>query len=322
MKLLLTAIGKRVQLIKHLKERFYVIGVDAGDLAPAISFVDKFYRVPKCNEKDYLDELLKICDKENIDCLIPLYENEFLILSKNRNKFENVGTKLILSNTKIIDICNDKEKTYKFLKENNIRSPKLYSYEEVESIIKKNNEMLFPLIVKPKNGMGSKDVFKIKNIKELRFFKSYVENCIIQQFIEGEEFTVDVLCDFCGNYIYMVPRKRLEVRSGEVVKSCTIMDESIIKETIKIIEKFNNFKNSNKASLMGPLTIQFFRDLKGINYLLEINPRFGGGVPLSFEAGANYAKALEDMMKGKILGYKKEFREITMLRYDEAVFVE
>lgn len=322
MKLLLTAIGKRVQLIKHLKERFFIIGTDAGGLAPAISFVDKFYRVPKCNENGYIEELLHICKIEKIDCLIPLYENEFLILSKNRKKFEDTGTKVILSNTKIIDICNDKEKTYMFSKENNINSPKIFNEEEIKEIVRTNDTNKFPLIIKPKNGMGSNQVFKINSIRELMFFKDYVDEGIIQKFIYGQEFTVDVLCDFFGNYIYVVPRKRLEVRSGEVVKSCTVKDENIIKETIKVINKFNEIKNDDNVSLMGPLTIQFFKDNQNNIYLLEINPRLGGGVPLSFAAGANYAKALEDMVKGKILGYEKEFREITMLRYDEAVFLE
>ena len=321
MKILLTAVGKRVQLINHLKERLYIIGTDASDLVSSKSFVHKFYKIPKYTEEGYIDTLLNICVNEKVDCLIPLYESEFLILSKNRDRFHEVGTKLILSNSEIIDICNDKNKTYEFLKKNKISCPKVYSDKEIEEIINNGNDSVFPLIIKPKYGMGSKDIFKTNNIKELSFFKDYVEDNIVQQFINGEEFTVDVLCDLYGNYIYIVPRKRLEVRSGEVVKSSTVKDESIINETIKVLNSLNKIKN-NDISIMGPLNIQFFKNDEGKVYLLEINPRFGGGVPLSFKAGADYSKALSNMIEGKSMEYTKDFKEITMLRYDEAVFLE
>lgn len=320
MNILLTAIGKRVQLIKHLKKNFNVIGVDAGELAPAIYFVDKFYQIEKFYEEGYIKSLFEICKKEKVDLLIPLYELEFLLLSKYREKFNYIGTTLVLSNSKIIDICNDKFKTYDFLHKN-INCPKIYRDIDIENIIKEQINDVYPLIIKPKNGMGSSGVFKISNIKELSFFKDYVKEPIIQQYIQGEEYTVDVLCDFEGQPIYVVPRKRLEVRSGEVSKSKVVNDEKIIKETLKVIQLLNNEKE-NGIGLMGPLTIQFFKTKKDEIYFLEINPRFGGGVPLSFKAGADYSKALKEMKLGKKLKYEDFFEEITMLRFDDAIFIE
>lgn len=320
MRILLTSIGKRVQLIKHLKSQFEIIGVDANELVPALKFVDKFYKIPKFNNKDYLKTLLNICKIENIDILIPLYELEFDILTKNRNEFEKIGTKLILSNSKIIDICNDKYKTYELLK-NVIKCPKVYNIQEINYNLKKKSEKILPLIIKPKNGMGSSNVFKINNLKELKFFKTYVKNPIFQQYIQGEEYTVDVLCDFQGKPIYIIPRKRLEVRSGEVSKSKTIHDELIISETLKVIKEFNKI-SLKEINLMGPLTIQFFKTNDNNIYFLEINPRFGGGVPLSFKAGANYAKCLKEMINGIKLNYIDNFEEITMLRFDDAIYLK
>lgn len=130
--------------------------------------------------------------------------------------------------------------------------------------------------------MGSDGVYKINNLIELKFFKDYVKNGMVQQFIEGEEYTVDTLVDLEGKPIYVVPRKRLEVRAGEVVKSSTINDTKIIDETFKVIEHLNKLRDKTGIALSGPLTIQFFKKSNGEVYLLEINPRFGGGVPLSF----------------------------------------
>ena len=97
--------------------------------------------------------------------------------------------------------------------------------------------------------------------------------------------------------------------------------KGIINETVKVIKHLNKLRSDNGLALCGPLTIQFFKKSNGEIYLLEINPRFGGGVPLSFEAGANYGKQILEMLQGKQLEYIEDFKEITMLRYEEAVYV-
>lgn len=319
--LLLTSIGKRVQLINHLKKSFKVIGVDAGELNPGKFFVDKFYKIPKANERGYISSLLNICKEESIKVLIPLYEGEFEILHSVRGKFKDIDTLILLSNSEILEVCKDKKKTYEYFINSKVNLPKVYTEEEITNIVTYGDVNKFPLIIKPRAGMGSNGIYKINNLNELKFFKDYVENGIIQEYIAGEEYTVDVLTDLKGEPVYVVPRKRLEVRSGEVVKSSTSKDEKIINETLKVMKYLNELRDSNKLGLLGPLTIQFFKKENGAIYLLEINPRFGGGVPLSFEAGADYGKKLLEMLEGKKIEHIKEFKEITMLRYEEAEYI-
>lgn len=308
--ILITAIGKRAQLIKHLKQSFRVVGTDASILNPAKNFVDIFYQVPKYMQENYVDELLKICLKENVKMIIPLFEKEFLTLLKSKDKFESNGIKLLLSDKKVIEICNEKFLTYEFFKRYKIKTPKSYIIEEFSDFCG------FPLIIKPKDGMGSDGVYKVNNEKELLFFYKYVNNPIIQEFISGVEYTIDVLCDFNGEIISVVPRERMEVRAGEVSKSRTVKNKDIIEKTTELIEKLNK-----EGTVKGPMTIQCIVNETGI-YFIEINPRFGGGVPLSFEAGVEYGKYLSQMLEGKkIKNIVGEFREITMLRYDEAVFI-
>lgn len=320
MNLLITSIGKRVQLIKHLKETFNVVGVDAGEFNPAKFFVNKFYKIPKAKENGYIESLLDICKKENINVLIPLYEGEFENLHNAREKFKNIGTVLLLSNHEILNVCKDKKKTYEYFLNSKINIPKVYFEEEIKDIVTYGDIDKFPLIIKPRDGMGSEGIHKINSIKELVFFKEYVDDGIIQEFIDGDEYTVDVLVDLKGSPVYIVPRRRIEVRAGEVVKSSTVKDQGIINETLKVIEHLNKLGDKNQLGLIGPLTIQFFKKDSGIIYLLEINPRFGGGVPLSFEAGANYGQQILEMVEGKKLEYIEDFKEITMLRYEEAVY--
>ena len=318
---LITSIGKRVQLIKHLKKNFKVIGADAGELISARYFVDKFYQISKAGEKNYIDDILKICKKEKVEILIPLYEGEFDILNENRKIIEKYGVKLCLSSKNVIDVCNNKEKTNEFFNRTEINIPKVYSKCEIENIIKENNDSVMPLFIKPIDGMGSINAFKINNIKELKFFNEYIKNGIIQQYIDGEEYTVDCLVNFEGKAVYIIPRKRIEVRSGEVVKSQSVNDKLLISEAKKVINKLNSLKDNNKIAAVGPLTIQFFKTKEQKIFLLEINPRFGGGVPLSFECGADYGKALSEMLKGNNYIVNNCFKEKLMLRYDEAVFV-
>lgn len=321
MKIVITAIGKRVQLIKYLKKSCTIIGVDAGDLVPAVHFVDKFYKIPKCNEEGYIEILLNICKNEKVEFLIPLHEFEFNILCFNREKFKDIGTTLLLSNKNIIDICQDKFKTYEFFVHNDINTPKSYSKHEIKNMLDNYGQIQFPLIIKPIDGMGSADVFKVSNTKELEFFMDYIKNPIIQEFVEGIEYTIDVLCDLKGNCISIVPRERLEVRSGEVSKSRTAIHKEIIKETYRLIECL--VKYGEDVTVIGPYTIQCKITPKNQIKFIEINPRFGGGVPLTFEAGVDYGKYFNMMVTEEeiepIIG---EFEEITMLRYDEAVFIK
>lgn len=310
--ILLTAIGKRVQLIKHLKKNFKVMGVDVSYNNPALSFVDRFYQVPRYDDAEYVQALLELCRNEDIKLVIPLYEKEFDVLVQNKELFQSLGTTLLLSDKSIIDICNNKMNTYKFFKSNDILTPDSYTKAEVQN----KEDIVFPMLIKPVDGMGSQGVYKINNKKELVFFVDYIPNPIIQEFIEGIEYTVDVLCDFFGNIISIVPRQRIEIRSGEVSKSKTVKDNRIINATRLTVEKLKRY-----GKVTGPMTVQCIVDHNNKIYFIEINPRFGGGVPLTFEAGVDYGFKLLEMIEGKpispIIG---QFSELTMLRYDEGIF--
>lgn len=163
--------------------------------------------------------------------------------------------------------------------------------------------------------MGSMGVFVVEDAEDLAYALKKTSNPIIQEKMEGTEFTMDVLCDMEGNVIYAVPRERLEVRDGEVNKSRVVIDEGIIALSKKVVECLKN-----EATVRGPLTLQCFKSKEGTLKMLEINPRFGGGVPLSFAAGADYAQCFLDIKENKKIK-SNEIVEKSMLRYDESVFI-
>ncbi|MCX7748475.1 MAG: ATP-grasp domain-containing protein [Clostridia bacterium] len=307
MKLLLTAVGKRVQLIKYLKKHFEVVGTDCSNLAPGALFVDKFYPVSKYDREEYKEELLHICQKENIDIVVSVFEQELLILDAIRDKLKEIGSFLILSPKGVLSICSDKWETYRFFLKNHIRTPE--SFLTMEECMDKP----FPLFIKPRRGMGSQSAHKVNRRDELKFYCQNIKDPIIQEYVAGIEYTIDCICDFEGCPVSVVPRERLEVRAGEVSKSRTVKDDEIINFSIEICRKLR---------AVGPITIQCIKTPEGVIQFTEINPRMGGGVPHSFEAGVDYGQIFKDLKVGKpihpVIG---QFKEVTMLRYDEAVFI-
>jgi len=306
---LFTSVGRRVQLIKYFRRWGRVISADIIPLAPAAHFTDKHYEIPRFSDEQYVPSLLDICRREKISGLIPLLEPEFPVLTAHRDLFASVGTTLILSSEEVLEICQDKYRTYRFFCSSDIRSPATYLPDEVNP-----SKCRFPLFIKPRSGMGSANTFRVNNKKELKFFLQYVPNPVVQEFIEGVEYTMDVLNDFTGKTIAVVPRERLEVRSGEVSKSRTVKDIELINLTTEVAEKLGG---------IGPLTVQAFKKAEGDVVFTEINPRFGGGVPLAIEAGINYPQLLARMIQEEeIEPLQNNFKDnFYMLRYDEALFL-
>jgi carbamoyl-phosphate synthase large subunit len=317
--LLFTSSGRRVSLIQKFKEVYIehqikgkIMTADVKDTAPTAFFGDKHVLVPRVTEENYIEELLKICVEEEIDLVIPLIDSELVLLAKYRDRFEEKGVRLFLSSKELNEIAYDKTQTYQFFSECRIPTPKVYSDDDI-----RHGNYEFPLLIKPRNGSSSIGVTIINNEQELTFFKDYIPNAMVQEYVSGEEYTIDVMTDFKGNIKTIVPRLRVETRAGEVSKGVTKKDLQIIKATEKVMKAL--------PGPMGCITLQCFKK-KGTNEIvfIEINPRFGGGIPLSIKAGANFPLWTIQMGQGETFE-EPDYNwsdNLTMLRYDQAVFVE
>ena len=313
--LLILSAGRRVELIKRFKSarnrlniNGKIIAVDISKTAPAIYFADKYYIIPRISDATYIDSLIEICKKENIALIVPTIDTELLKLAENRKRIENESNALLhLSSDEVIRICRNKKNSNMFFEKHGFGIPSIVSEEDI-----KNKNYAFPLFIKPYNGSSSINAFKIKNEKELQFFKEYIDNPIIQEFIDGIEYSVDVFCDFESNPITIVPRIRLATRSGEISKGKITHDTEIIDDIKRLV------------SIMKPtghITVQCMKTVNGIKYI-EINPRFGGGAPMSIDAGADSCENLYRLLQGEKLSYNENYKDgLLFIRYDESISI-
>jgi carbamoyl-phosphate synthase large subunit len=313
--ILILSAGRRVELVNCFKRAAIkenienkIITADASLTAPATYFSDKNYLIPRISEPGYIEKIIEICNLENVKLIVPTIDTELEILARNRNKIEtNSDAKVLISDSDVISICRDKINTYNFFKHHGFLVPKLIEEKDLD-----NENYNLPLFIKPLNGSSSINAFKVNSKEELIFFRKYINKPMVQEFISGDEFTVDVFCDFESNPITIVPRKRLTVRSGEILNGKIKKDRQIIEDVKRLITVLKP---------IGHITVQCMKTEKGIEYI-EINPRFGGGAPMSIMAGADSCGNLYKLLKKETLFYTEDYKEdLTFLRFDQSIFL-
>ncbi|MGO1751713.1 MAG: ATP-grasp domain-containing protein [Psychroflexus sp.] len=310
MNILFTCAGRRNYLINYFKEALSgngkVYATDMSLTAPSLVDADVAIQVPAIYDPNYIDNLKTIIKENNIDAVISLNDLELPILSKHKKELEQLGAKVIVADSKAIDISFDKCETVKFLESIGLKSPKTFvNLKEAKTALEKG-ELSFPLVVKPRWGSASIGIDFPENMHELDLVyelqtirlkrtalaeasKDDIDNAIlIQEKIPGKEFGMDVLNNFEGNYVGTFVREKIFMRSGETDKAISVIDDKFEKIGRKIGESLKH---------IGNLDCDVFEH-KGELYVLELNPRFGGGYPFSHEAGINTAAIYIEWLKG------------------------
>ena len=308
--ILFTCAGRRNYLINYFKDALgddgQTIALDMDETAPALADADISIKAPSIYDNKYIKFLIDIIDKYNINALISLNDLELPILSKNIDKLSINNIKIIVSDENVIKKSFDKFETAKFLKNINLNTPLTFnSITKVKSALIEN-KVKFPLVVKPRWGSCSINVdfvndeyeldlvymlqkIRLKNTILSEVSKDSPDNAIlIQEKINGVEYGMDVLNDFSGNYYSSFSRKKLLMRSGETDKAVSVIN----KELLSIGETIGK-----KLKHLGNLDCDVFFDGKKY-YVLELNPRFGGGYPFSHEAGINTCAIYIEWIKG------------------------
>lgn len=316
MNILISSAGRRVSLVRAFQHELKLISnglkVICSDSNPELSsacqIADGYFKVPLISDKDFIDVLLKNCINNKIKLIIPTIDTELKILTENKNKFTEQGINVIISSERIISEASSKVLTKELFSRFNIPYPKIYN----------KISPVFPLIVKPEFGSSGKDISVIHSSKMLTEYLSSNDSLIFFEYLNPKnftEFTVDLYYDKNSYLKCVVPRERLETRGGEVSKGVTRRN---------FIVEFINDRLNFWNGAQGCITAQFF--LSKINqeiYGIEVNPRFGGGYPLSYLAGANFPKWLiEEYLLNKKISFFENWEEnLLMLRYDEVVLV-
>ncbi len=315
MKILFTSVGRRVELMQAFRSaaerrkiNLTLIGADIASDAPALQFCDETKIVCRISDPDYIPTLLSICEKEQVDCLIPTIDTDLLVLAENKKLFEKIGTKVLISAKDKVAICRDKNYTASYFRSLGLQSP--LPVNDVKAY-----EQGYPAFIKPKDGSSSIDAYKVENEKDLYLYAEKIQDYIIQPFVSGREYTIDIFCDYEGNPVFITPRERLAVRAGEVLKTRITMDPVMIDEMKILVADYKP---------CGQITVQLIREeTTGTNYYIEINPRFGGGAPLSIKAGADSAEAVLRMLSGEKLSYQEGAARDGAIysRFDQSVCV-
>ena len=306
--ILFTCAGRRTYLLKYFKEQLgnegKVIGADMQLSAPALSVADVKEQVPAVYAHDYIDRVLDICRRNDVAAIICLNDLELPILAANSERFAAEGILPIVSPPEIIDICFDKYRTARYVESLGLSTPATYiNLAEAKEALAAGR-LAFPLVLKPRWGSGSIGIEFVNNLEELsevyamllkKVKKSILatastgeEYILIQQKIEGQEYGMDVMNDLAGRNRGVSVKKKLAMRAGETDKAQTVNNAEIRAIGMKLGENLHH---------IGNLDVDVF-EKDGKYYVLELNPRFGGGFPFSYEAGVNFPKAIIEWLKG------------------------
>ena len=312
---LLLSAGRRVELLQAFKneiaKRHLSAKVYATDLKPELSaachVADQAFSVPRVTAEGYLDHLLELCIREDVGLVVPTIDTELLGLAKARSRFAAEGVQLVISDESLIHRCRDKRHTADLFRELDIATPQIMDRDDLS----------FPCFAKPYDGSRSIGAAKLNTASDLTDSMHMDSKLMFMEYIDAshEEYTVDIYFDQFGHLRCLVPRHRLEVRDGEVNKGITRRNHiyTYLLERLKYLE-----------GARGCLTLQLFAHPTGNRYAaLEINPRFGGGFPLSYAAGAYYPGWLLDeyLLCKDIQLFDGWESDLLMLRYDAEVLV-
>ncbi len=315
---LFTCIGRRVSLLEGFRQaagqlglRAAMLSTETTPLSSALQLCDRRFIVDKVNHPDYLRQLLDIVKSNGVHLIVPTVDLDLQLLADNKPRFEQLGCRVLVSAPDVVHICQDKRRTYEYLTARGFRTPRTLSI----AAALKTCDLTWPCFIKPWDGYASRGNAVAHNRSELRFYGRHIPNAICQEYVEGAEHTCDVYVDFDMRVRCVVPRKRLEIRAGEVSKSRVVKDRHIMERSALLVEAL--------GAGPGVITLQLFVQPDGSLRFIEVNPRFGGGAPLSIKAGADFPKWILQELVGRKPRIRFDgFRNhLTMLRYDCEVWL-
>lgn len=319
MNILILAAGTRNKIVQYFRKTFdgfgTVVATDASTLGPAIYDADKYYIVPPITEDGYIDQILNICQKEQIKGVLSLIDPELSLLAANEEKFEAVGATIIGSSYDLCEMALDKMQMYDWLKAHGYNCARSWMDKEAFYKAVDAGEVSYPVFVKPYRGSASISISKVYDKGTVDLLFAHEDDLMIQEFLDGEEIGADVYIDLIsGEVVSIFTKKKIKMRAGETDKAVSFKDP----ELFALIEKF-----VLEAGYRGQIDIDIF-EINGQYYISEVNPRFGGGYPHAYESGCDHMKLILNNLNGianqENIGAYEE--GIYMMKYNEVKIVK
>ena len=270
------------------------VATDIDPLAVGLHLGDLAAIVPKGFDDDYYTAAEQLIRQHQISLVIPSINEALPGWANRKEHFAKQGVTVLISPPTTIETFCDKWLTYLAFQKIGIPTPPTSLAPEYD-------------LIKPRVGRGSDGIHR-RGPEEAGALSGQVS----QRYIEGPEYTVDVLCDLDGCPIYIVPRRRLKVESGISFRG-RVVQESDIEHNVRRI--------CDAMQFIGPINIQCIRGDDGL-YFIEINPRIGGGLALSLAATTNWFSLIREMIDGRSVEAGPIRYGLTMLRYYSECFIE
>lgn len=314
MNILILSAGTRDKVVEYFKKEIgsdgQVVATDCSNLAPAVYEADKFYLVPRITEPGYLERILEICKKEQIDGVFSLIDPELSLLAKEKDRFLEIGTVPMISPYDLVETCFDKFRMYQMLRRMRIPTGKCFVDKEAFYQALENGEISYPVFVKPVKGSASININKASSKEEIDLLFHLYDDLMIQEYMGGQEYGADVYVDMIsGKCTAIFVKKKIKMRAGETDKSVSYRDEKLFSMLKEFVEQ---------CGFLGVIDIDIFL-IDGVYYISEVNPRFGGGYPHAYGCGVNMPKYVLHNLSGKendiTIGEYAE--NICMMKYNE-----
>jgi carbamoyl-phosphate synthase large subunit len=281
---MLTSVGQRVDIARAFRAAgAECLGVDADPLAPALYHCDRRVIVPRIADPSYVPTLAALRDEHDVRLVVPLNDLDFPVLARERAQL--ASALVLLPDAEVSARMSDKLEAHRFFVENGIPSPRSWAPEDVPP------DARFPVLVKAREGFGSRNIFRAANRAQLDFFLAYTDvPSFVQEQCLGEEFSIDVFCDMSARCLNAIPRTMLLSKGGESIKGASIRDRELIEHGARVAEV---------VGIKGPANIQCFREADGSLPITDVNTRFGGGFPVPLAAGGRYPELALALARGE-----------------------
>lgn len=304
MNILLTCAGRRTYLVQYFQAALAgcgeVLACDSSGNAPALAEADRALVVPPLDHASYFDVLHSLCAEHNVRLLVPVHDLELEALAGRARQFHEIGTIPLVSSAQVNATCQDKWAAYQFMQTCGLPTPATFrTISDVRRAMARG-DVRFPLLVKPRWGVSSLGIERIDNEGELtlahewaqvqlrrtilaRLCRSRPEDAFVfQEFLHGEEHGMDVVNDLDGRYAATLARRKLVMRAGNTDRAVTVGAPELERLGSAIGERLRH---------TGALDCDVMVTDQGC-FVLDLNPRFGGGYPFSHAAGADVPAAL------------------------------